>query len=221
MIQVSAMPNISYTARIASQYNGYGPSTANERIARAESVTISSAGRAINEAISQAINQGAEAKPLKPGELPELPDWSFSYEKASQRAEIGLKEAMRQLGIPPGTQVSMTLNNDGTISVASGSTQNAELEAIVNNNMDLRNSIVAAQNAAYFSRIVDAASQAQSAMNANPSKADAYNNWLFGAVQRIMAMGFEFSFTDGKLSGSFLSNGQKIGLTENMEKLVV
>jgi len=115
----------------------------------------------------------------------------------------------------------MTTNRDGTITVTSNSPKNAELEAIVNNNPELRNSIVAAQNAAYLGRIGDAVSQAQSAMNANPAKADYYNNWLIGAVQRISSMGFTFDFTDGKLNGSFLSNGQKIGLMENLEKLVV
>lgn len=150
-----------------------------------------------------------------------LPDWSLNYQKASQRAEIGLKEAMRQLGIPPGTKVSMTTNTDGTITVTSNSAKNAELEAIVNNNMDLRNSIVAAQNAAFLGRVGNAVSQVQSALNANPAKADYYNNWLIGTVQSIMGMGFEFDFADGKLNGSFISNGQHIGLTESMEKLVV
>jgi len=71
-----------------------------------DSVTISAEGQAMNEAISQAINQGETPQQLKPGEFPKLPDWTFSYEKASQRAEIGLKAAMQQLGIPPGTHVS-------------------------------------------------------------------------------------------------------------------
>lgn len=105
--------------------------------------------------------------------------------------------------------------------VTSDSAKNAELEAIVNNNPELRNSIVAAQNAAYLGRVGDAVSQAQSAMNANPAKADYYNSWLKSAVQRITGMGFTFDFSDGKLNGSFISNGQKIGLMENLEKLTV
>ena len=96
------------------------------------------------------INHGETPQPLKPGEFPTLPDWSFSYEKAPQRAETGLKAAMQQLGIPPGTHVSMHTNTDGTITVESNSSKNAELEAIVNNNMELCNSIVAAGNSAIW-----------------------------------------------------------------------
>lgn len=55
-MQVSSMRNISYTEKISSQNGTYGTSTAGERVARAESVTISNEGRAINDAISQAVN---------------------------------------------------------------------------------------------------------------------------------------------------------------------
>lgn len=220
-MQISSMPNIGYTERLANQYRSAGADVVNGKLALAESVTISAAGRAMNDAISKAINHGEAPQPLTPGELPPLPEWSFNYAQASQRAEDGLKAAMQQFGIPVGTKVSINVNNDGTISVGSGSPKNAELEAIVNNNMDLRNSIVAAQNSAYMGRIGDAVSQAQNAMNANPSKADYYNNWLMGTVHSIMGMGFTFDFTDGKLTGSFLSGDQKVGLTENMPKLAV
>jgi hypothetical protein len=221
VMQISSMPNISYTERLANQYRSAGTDVVNSRVAQAESVTISAAGQAMNDAISQAINHGEAPQPLRPGEMPPLPEWSFNYAQASQRAEDGLKAAMQQLGIPSGTKVGININQDGTISVDSSSPKNAELEAIVNNNMDLRNSIVAAQNSAYMGRIGDAVSQAQSAMNANPSKADYYNNWLIGTTQSIMGMGFTFDFTDGKLTGSFLSGGQKIGLMENLPKLAV
>lgn len=222
MIEATNFPlNVTYAEKVSRQYAAAGNSASgNAGMAIVDSVTISPEGRAMNEHISQAINQGETPKPLKPGEFPRLPEWSFSYEKASKRAEIGLKAAMQELGIPAGTHVSMTTNRDGTITVTSGSAKNAELEAIVNNNPELRNSIVAAQNAAYMGRIGNAVSQAQAAMNANPSKADYYNNWLVGTAQRINAMGFTFDFADGKLNGSFISNGQKIGLTENLEKLV-
>lgn len=221
MIQVSAMPNISYTERIASQYNANSGATVADRIKRAESVTISDAGRAINEIIEQVVTRGEMPKPLHPGDLPAIPVWMGSYEETRQRAEDGLKVAMQQLGIPLNTRVSIKTNTDGTISVESNSDKNAELEAIVNNNLALSNVIKASEGNAYLIRIGDAYSQAQSAMNANPGKADYYNNWLIGAVQRIMGMGFEFNFTDGKLSGSFLSNGQQIGLMGHMERLVV
>lgn len=218
-MQISSMPNIGYTERLANQYRSAGTDAVNSKVALAESVTISDAGRAMNDAISKAINHGEAPQPLTPGELPPLPEWSFNYAQASQRAEDGLKAAMQQLGISPGTKASISVNNDGTISVESGSTKNAELEAIVNNNMELRNSIVAAQNSAYMGRIGDAVTQAQNAMNANPSKADYYNNWLMGTVQSIMGMSFTFDFTDEKLSGSFLSGDQKIGVMENLPKL--
>jgi hypothetical protein len=221
MIQATSFPiNVTYAEKVSRQYAAAGnASSGNPGTAIVDSVTISPEGRAMNETISQAINQGETPQPLKPGEFPKLPDWSFNYNKASKRAEIGLKAAMQQLGIPAGTHVGMTTNTDGTITVTSGSAKNAELEAIVNNNPDLRNSIVAAQNSAYMGRIGNAVSQAQAAMNANPAKADYYNNWLVSTAQRISAMGFTFDFTDGKLNGSFISNGQKIGLTENLEKL--
>jgi hypothetical protein len=218
-MQISSMSNIGYTERLANQYRAAGTETVNSKVALAESVTISAAGQAMNDAISRAINHGEAPQPLRPGELQPLPAWSLNYAQASQRAEDGLKAALQQLGIPSDTKVSINVNRDGTISVESDSSKNAELEAIVNNNRDLRNSIVAAQKSAYMSRIADAALQAQNAMNANPSKADYYNNWLMGTVQSIMGMGFTFDFTDGKLSGSFLSGDQKIGLMENMPKL--
>lgn len=222
MIQATGFPiNITYAEKVSRQYAAGSASSPNPAMAIVDSVTITDTGRAMNTAISAAINQGERPPALKPGEFPKLPDWSFSYEKASHRAEVGLKAAMQQLGIPAGTHVSMTTNMDGTITVTSDSTKNAELEAIVNNNPDLRNSIVAAQNSAYMGRVGNAVAQAQSAMNANPSQADYYNNWLTGAVQRIMGMGFVFDFTDGKLNGSFLSGDQKIGLMENLETLSV
>lgn len=220
-MQISAMPNVAYTQSLVNQYRSAGQDVLNSKLAEAEKVTISDEARVMNDAISTAVNHGEMPKPLKPGELPPLPEWSFNYAQASRRAEDGLKAAMQQLGIPSNSKVSINLNNDGAISVTGGGNKNAELEAIVNNNMDLRNSIVAAQNSAYMGRIGDAVSQAQNAMNANPSKADYYNNWLMGTVKSIMGMGFTFDFTDGKLTGLFLSGDQKIGLMENLPKLAV
>lgn len=220
MIQATGFPiNIAYAEKIARQYGATNMASGTPGKTIVDSVTISLEGQAMNTAISQAINHGEIPPPLKPGEFPKLPDWTFNYAKASQRAETGLKAAMQQLGIPAGTKVHMTTNTDGTITVESGSSKNAELEALVNNNPDLRNSIVAAENAAYLNRISNAVSQAQAAMNANPSQADFYNNWLVNVAQQIMGMGFEFDFADGKLSGSFLSGGKKIGLTEKLETL--
>lgn len=220
MIQATAFPiNIAYAEKISRQYGAATPASGNQGQAIVDSVTISPEGQAMNAAISLAINRGETPPQLKPGEFPKLPDWSFNYEQASQRAETGLKAAMQQLGIPSGTPVRMTTNTDGTITVESDSAKNAELEAIVNNNPDLRNSIVAAENSAYMGRIGNAVAQAQTAMNATPSQADYYNDWLISVTQQIMRMGFEFDFADGKLSGSFLSGGEKIGLTENLETL--
>ncbi len=219
MIQATSHPfNVSYAEKISRQY-GTSQITANPGMAIVDSVTISDEGRAMNADISAAINQGETPQALKPGEFPTLPEWSFNYAQASHRAEVGLKAAMQQLGIPPGTHVSMTTGTDGVINVTSDSPKNAELEAIVNNNPDLRNSIVAAENAAYMGRVGNAVSQFQSAASANPAKVDQYNNWLIGAVQRIMGMGFAFDFADGELSGSFLSGEQKIGLMDQLETL--
>lgn len=216
MIQATGFPlNIAYAEKIARQYgasNGKG-------MAIIDQVTISPEGQAMNQAISQAVNQGEEAKPLNPGEFPKIPSWWFNFAEASQHAERGLQAAMQQLGIPANTHVSMKINTDGTITVESGSTKNAKLEAVVNNNMDLRNAVVATQNAAYMNRVGHAVEEAQRAGAANPSKADYYNNWAVNVAQQIMSMGFEFDFTDGKLAGSFLSGGQKIGLNEHLETL--
>jgi len=53
-MQISTMSNIGYTERLASLYNATEPATtAQDRIARAESVTISALGRAMNDAISR------------------------------------------------------------------------------------------------------------------------------------------------------------------------
>lgn len=217
MIQATGFPvNIAYAEKIARQSGANNAASSGAAMAVVDRVTLSPQGQAMNQAISQAIHQGEEPESLKPGELPRL---ILDFKELMRRAETGLREAMHQLGIPPGTRVSIHSNTDGTLTVESDSPQNAELEAVVNNNMDLRNALVGAETGAYLNRIGQAVAQAQAAADANPARADDYYNWLLNVTRQITGMGFEFDFADGKLAGSFLSNGQKIGLNENLEKL--
>lgn len=209
--------NVGYEMRLAQKY-GKDTAAFKEAAAAVDKVTISDAGRAMNAAVSEAVDPGHELMGVKPGEnwaLKPLP--MLSYAEASRRAEAGLKEAMRQLGMPADAQVSLTFNGDGTISVEGGGGKGAELEAMVNENRDLRNMLVMASNAAYMERIQAASQQVYAAVDADPGKYERAYAWLIGATQRINAMGFQFDFSGGALSGSFLSGGQKLGLTENME----
>jgi hypothetical protein len=211
--------NVGYENRLAQRFGRDTPAF-DEAAARVDKVTISAAGRAMNEAVSDVVNPGHDLWSLtsKTGEFKSVP--MFTYAEARGMAEAGLKEAMRQLGMPRSADVSLTFIADGTISVAGGGAKNAELEALVNENGDLRNMLVAASNVAYLQRIGAAAEQAAAAAE-DPGKFDRAYAWLASVSQRIMAMGFQFDFSGGSLTGSFISGGQMIGLTEAIEKLVV
>lgn len=220
MIQATSFPiNLAHAEKISRQpvpANLFGNGA---HINATDRVSLSAEGRAMQQAVSAAVNQGAASSAPTNGELPALPAWFANYGELTHRAELGLKEALRQLAIPPGTKLSIRSEMDGTLTVQGAGSRNAELEALVNNNQDLRNALVGAENAAYLSRIGAATEKAYGAIDANPAKADYYNQWLISVTQRIMHMGFEFSFAEGALTGAFLSDGRKIGLTEQMETL--
>jgi hypothetical protein len=217
MIQATGYThNIGYENRLAQKY-GVDTPAFREAAAVVDTVTISDAGRAMNQAVSDVVNPGHDLWSLADaeGNFRSLP--ILSYSEARGLAEAGLKEAMRQLGIHATAKVSMTFNTDGTISVDGGGAKNAALEAMVNENGDLRNMLVAASNAAYMQRIGAAHEQVQAAVAADPSQYERAYAWLIGVSQRISSMGFQFDFSDGKLTGGFLLGGEKIGLTERME----
>lgn len=211
--------NVGYEARLVQKYGKDTP--AFEQVAATvDRVTISDTGRAMNQAVSDAIDPAHDlwAKPSADGTLPKAV-MITNYADARQRAEDGLKEAMHQLDIPLGTKVSLTFNSDGTISLEGGGNKNAELEAMVNENRDLRNILVAASGTASMERSFAAAEQARIAAESNPGRREQVYAWLIGVTQGINGMGFQFDFSGGSLTGSFLSGEQKIGLAENMEKL--
>lgn len=217
MIQATSFThNIGYENHLAMKYGTDTPAF-REAAAVVDRVTISEAGRAMNQAISAVVNPSHDLWSLKDanGNIKSPP--MLTYAEASGLAEAGLKEAMRQLGIPAGARVSMTFNTDGTISVEGGGAKNAALEALVNENGDLRNMLVAASNAAYMDRIGAAHEQVRSAVAADPGQHDRAYAWLIGVSQRISSMGFRFDFADGTLTGSFLVGDRQIGLTEDME----
>ncbi|HZX32065.1 MAG TPA: hypothetical protein VFF03_12000, partial [Rhodocyclaceae bacterium] len=117
--------NVGYEMRLAQKY-GKESAAFKEAAATVDKVTISDAGRAMNEAVSQAVDPGHEVMGVKAGEhwaLKPLP--MLSYAEASRRAEAGLKEAMKQLGMPADAKFSLTFNTDGTISVEGGGDQGA------------------------------------------------------------------------------------------------
>jgi hypothetical protein len=208
--------NVGYENRLVQKY-GIDTPAFNEAAAVVDKVTISDAGRAMNQAVSDVVNPGHDLWALTDanGNVKSVP--LLGYAEAKGLAEAGLKEAMRQLGIPATAKISMTYNTDGTISVEGGGTRNAALEAMVNENMDLHNSLAAASSAAYLQRIGAAHEQVLAAVAADPSQFERAYAWLIGVSQRISGMGFQFDFSGGTLTGSFLSGGHKIGLTENME----
>jgi hypothetical protein len=210
--------NIGYESRLAQKYGTDTPAF-NDVAAVVDKVTISDAGRAMNEAVSDVVNPNHDLWTFKSESGEIKPVRLFNYAEAKGMAEAGLKEAMRQLGISINAKISLTYNTDGTISVEGGGAKNVELEAVVNENGDLRNILVAASNAAYMNRIGTAAEQVYAAVDADPRKAGQAYAWLASVSQRINSMGFQFDFSGGMLTGSFLSGEQKIGLTENMEKL--
>lgn len=217
LIQATAYTrNVGYENHLVAKY-GAGSAAFQAAAQTVDQVTISDAGRAMNAAISQVVDPSGGRWSLRDssGQITSVP--FLSYDEARSLAEAGLKEAMRQLGIPAGSKISLSINNDGTISVAGGGEKNAALEALVNENGDLRNVLVAAQSAAYLARIGAAHEQVTAAVTADPGSAERAYAWLIGVSRQISAMGFQFDFADGELTGSFLSGGQKLGLTENME----
>lgn len=217
MIQATSYThNVGYENRLAWKYGADTPAFM-EAAAIVDQVTISEAGRAMNQAVSAVVNPGHDLWSLKDanGNIKSPP--MLTYAEASGLAEAGLKEAMRQLGIPASARVAMTFNTDGTISVEGGGAKSGALEALVNENGDLRNMLVAASNAAYMERIGAAHEQVRAAVAADPSQFERAYAWLIGVSQRISGMGFRFDFSDGTLTGSFLSGDRKIGLTEDME----
>jgi hypothetical protein len=156
---------------------------------------------------------------MRPGELPEIPAWTLNYDEARSRAEDGLKEAMRQLGIPSDTKLKIKGGNaDGTLSIEGDFPQKAELEALINNNGALRNALVAADNAAHMARIIAAGDKVRAAVDADPSRADSLYSWLINVTRQISSMPFEFSFADGHLDGSLIgADGRHLGILENPE----
>lgn len=220
-IQPAAAPrNIAYAEKLAQTY-AHQPEAYAQAKATVDRVTISPAAQAMNDSIAQAVYRDDPPGLLANGELPPIPAWTMNYEESLSRAQDGLQEAMRQLGIPANTPFTIKGGNaDGTLTVEGDFPQKAELEALVNENMALRNALVCADNAAHFSRMAAAHEQVLGAVNANPENADRYYSWLIDVSQRISHMGFELNFADGKLDGKLIDGaGQRIGILENLEKL--
>lgn len=209
--------NISYAERIAR--TNPAPEDRAKAQAAVDRVTISAEGHAMNDAVAEAVYRGEPPKPLRPGELPEIPSWWMNYDEARSRAEDGVKEAMRQLGIPASTQFKITLGStDGVLGVEGNFPKKAEFEALINNNPALRNALAAADGAAHFQRIAAAGEKVRAAVDADPSRFEELYTWLISASRQISAMPFEFSYADGKLEGALIDgNGQRIGILEHPE----
>lgn len=165
-------------------------------------VTLSVTAKSINEeAISQAIWAGDPTPVQQPDDaLPPLLALLLNPEEAQQRAEAGLKEAMRQLGIPDETSMTITTTHTGDIKVEGDFAGRETLENLINNTMDLRNVLGTAQRSIKLARIVAAAEKASAAAEANPAGAVGYYNGLVQRVQQIISMPTPLEMKHGHLA---------------------
>lgn len=196
-----------------------------QNVARANSSSSNSKETASNKSDRVSLSaSGQAAAAIDSGQIASIGGLSpliTNYDTFVSMAENGLKDVMARLGMDAGTHVTVKVNNDGSITVASNSARNAQLQAAVNSNPELRNGFVGADNMAHLNRAVQAATAAQNATEANPARAEEFNIWAINTIQHIMATPVEFDLnlesSSGKLSGAFVANGEKLGLNERLE----
>lgn len=202
----------------ASATVGSRPSALSAIEAAGTQVSISAKARAIDEqAIAEAVWQDKPPAPLLPGEeLPQIPQWMGSYEETLRRSETALKVAMRQLGIPTDTPMSLDANRpDGRVTVEGDFPGRSELENLINHHPDLRNVLVATVSNAILARICAEMEKATAAAQACPANAGRYNLWLIDVVRQVEHMDFRLQYADGRLDAEIrMPDGRRIGILD-------
>jgi|GEM_PF-4060435 len=156
-------------------------------------VTLSAAARSINdEAISQAIwADSAMPTQSSPDGLPPFIHLLLNPEEARRRTEAGLKEAMRQLGIPEDTAMTINTDGGGEIKVEGNFAGRKALESLLNSHEDLRNVVGSLRRGVQLTRIVAAVEKAGATADDDRARE---------ITQQILAMPVPLEMTHGRLS---------------------
>ena len=166
-------------------------------------------------AASTTATDDATTLDLSPGAqlLASLPSFSLDPKVHMANAEKRLGELMRQMGIPPDTDIDINVSSSGQITVSGDNDKLAELQTMLNDGteMDLRNSLIATQTCATIQRIAAATQETQAKVEANPADIEALWNQMLADAEGIKSQSVDFSFSGGSLTGTF-SDGTAIAI---------
>lgn len=155
--------------------------------------------------------------PSAPKLLENLPDDLLDFDAMMQRAEARLAELMGEIGMAPGSDVTIRSDRAGHFTVESDHPKAAALESAINEDREMRNAMIGAETAAVIGRIAAATERAMQAADANPAMTERYYDWLLGVAKQAKATPFHFEMTGGTLTGGFTgAQGQALGLTDGL-----
>lgn len=154
--------------------------------------------------------------------LKSLPELVLDPAVHMRNAAARLKQVMSDLGIPSNTEVKITSNNDGTFKVEADHVKAKELESMLNDGSEreLRNALIGAHAGSVIQRIGKAVEIAMRAADANPDKTDEYYSWVRTVANQAKGLKFDFSYSEGEISGNFLkADGTAMAVTEGLKLL--
>lgn len=144
---------------------------------------------------------------LSPGAklLSDLPPFMLDPKVHMANAEKRLSELMQLMGIPPNTDIDISVSSNGSITVEGDNEKLADLQQMLNDGteMDLRNSLIGAHVGATIQRIAAATQSTQAEVEANPQATEALWNRMLAQANNIKNQGMNFSWSGGSLSAAF------------------
>ncbi|MBL4740720.1 MAG: hypothetical protein JKY12_06985 [Sneathiella sp.] len=136
-------------------------------------------------------------------------------------SEMRLKDLMDEIGMAEDAEVSIRVNSDGSFEVEGEDPLTTLLEEKLNDGSEpeLANSLKGFNAGSIFQRVAGALAMASDAAKENPNNAEEFFNWVQESVNPdAKSMDYEVTFSNGKLSGSFLNDeGYKIASTYNLK----
>ena len=130
-----------------------------------------------------------------------------------KNAEGQLKTLLSKFGISSSEDVLIETKGDGSYTLKGEHPLLTEVEKLINSDdksaRDLRNSLAGAYNGSVLQHIGKATEMAMAGADANPSKTDAYYNWIVTVSKSTKGMGFAMTLENGALSGSLVDRQGK------------
>ncbi|MEH6405069.1 MAG: hypothetical protein V7750_16955 [Sneathiella sp.] len=136
-------------------------------------------------------------------------------------SETRLKNLMDEIGVPEDAEFSIRVNSDGSFEVEGEDPLTRILEERLNDGSEpeLADSLKGYNPGSIFQRVAGALAMASDAAKEDPNNAEEYFNWVQESVKPdAESRDYAVSFSNGKLSGSFLNDeGQQIAATYNLK----